>query len=72
MATLTQTKEKKIVLKAIDELGRRVTPADISAKTGLPVLAASAELNRIASETGGHLEVANTGDIAYKFDPGYQ
>ena len=71
MATLTQTKEKKIVLKAIDELGRRVTPADISAKTGLPVLAASAELNRIASETGGHLEVANTGDIAYKFDPGY-
>ncbi len=67
-----KTKEKEIVLKAVDSLGRRVTAADVAAKTGLPVLVAQAELNKVAAETGGHMEVATTGDVAYKFDPGFQ
>ncbi len=67
-----KTKEKEIVLKAVDELGRRVTAADVAAKTGLPVLVAQAELNKVAAETGGHMEVATTGDVAYKFSPGFQ
>ncbi len=71
-ATQTKTKEKEIVLKAVDSLGRRVTAADVAAKTGLPVLVAQAELNKVAAETGGHMEVATTGDIAYKFSPGFQ
>lgn len=72
MQTAVKTKEKEIVLKAVDELGRRVTAADVAAKTGLPVLVAQAELNKVAAETGGHMEVATTGDVAYKFNPGFQ
>ncbi len=43
-ANTTQNKRKGIVLKAVDSLGRRVTAADVAAKTGLPVLVAQAEL----------------------------
>ncbi|MBC7999022.1 MAG: hypothetical protein IAF58_13825 [Leptolyngbya sp.] len=68
----TRTKEKEIVLKAVDSLGRRVTVADVATKTGLPVLVVQEELNKVAAETGGHMEVAKTGDVAYKFNPGFQ
>ena len=68
----TRTKEKEIVLKAVDSLGRRVTVADVATKTGLPVMVVQEELNKVAAETGGHMEVANSGDVAYKFNPGFQ
>jgi len=64
--------EKEKVIRAISELGRRVTAADVATKTGLPVLVVSSELNKVAAETGGHLQVATTGDIAYNFDLGFQ
>jgi hypothetical protein len=66
------TQEKEKVIKAIGDLGRRVTVADVATKTGLPLLVVSSELNKVASETGGHLQVATTGDIAYKFALGFQ
>jgi len=69
---MIQTQEKEQVIKAINELGRRVTPADVATKTGLPILQTTAALNTIASETQGHLEVSTTGDVAYKFNPGFQ
>jgi hypothetical protein len=69
---MIQTAEKKLVIKAIDELGRSVTAADIASKTGLPILFATSELNKVASETNGHLEVSTAGNIAYKFNPGFQ
>lgn len=69
---MIQTAEKKLVIKAIDELGRSVTAADVATKTGLPILVATNQLNQVASETAGHLEVRTTGDIAYKFDGGFQ
>lgn len=69
----TATKaEKKLVIKAIDALGRYVTPADVATKTGLPILSTTATLNQVATETGGHLEVAQTGDVAYRFNFGFQ
>ncbi len=68
----TLLKEKQIVLKAIDSLGRRVTPADVASNTGLPLLPVTATLNQIASETDGHMEVSDKGDIAYSFAPGFQ
>jgi len=68
----TQTVNKQVVLKAIDSLGRRVTPADVALKTGLPLLPVTATLNQIASETAGHMEVGEKGDVAYKFDAGFQ
>ncbi|MCA9802658.1 MAG: hypothetical protein KC777_11875 [Cyanobacteria bacterium HKST-UBA02] len=63
----TQTKTKKQVIEAIGQLGGRVTVADVASKTGLPILRVSSELNQIASDTQGHLEVSTTGDIAYNF-----
>jgi hypothetical protein len=72
MALMLKTEEKKLVLKAIDDLGRRVTVADVAAKTGLPILVANAELNKVAAEAQGHLQVSTKGDIAYEFTPGFQ
>ncbi len=73
MNASTATKaEKKLVIKAIDALGRHVTPADVATKTGLPILSTTATLNQVATETGGHLEVAKTGDVAYRFNFGFQ
>lgn len=63
--------EKKQVIKAIGELGRKVTAADVATKTGLPVLKVSQALNLVAAETGGHLNVAEAGVIAYNFPPGF-
>lgn len=65
------TAEKQRVISAIGDLGRRVTPADVATKTGLPVLVVQQELNKVASETGGHLQVGSTGDIVYTFAPGF-
>ncbi len=66
------TQQKEAIIKAINDLGRRVTAADVAAKTGMPILRVTSELNKIAQETRGHLEVATTGDIAYRFSPGFQ
>ncbi len=72
MQAVPITKEKKIVIKAINKLGRRVSPADIATNTGLPIAAATLALNQIASQTSGHLQVSAAGDIAYQFPIGYQ
>jgi hypothetical protein len=72
LGQMIKTEEKKVVLKAIDELGRRVTVADVAAKTGLPILVVAPELNKVAAEANGHMEVSKVGDIAYSFKPGFQ
>ncbi|MBY0552677.1 MAG: hypothetical protein K2W95_35670 [Candidatus Obscuribacterales bacterium] len=66
-----QTVEKKQVIDAIGELGRRVTPADVALKTGLPVLVVTQTMNAVAAETGGHLQVSSAGDVVYAFSPGF-
>jgi len=69
---MAATKEKKIVIKAINDLGRRVSAADVAARTGLPVASVTWILNQIAAEAAGHLQVSTAGDIAYQFPIGYQ
>lgn len=64
--------EKKLVLKAISDSAGKITVADISTKTALPILKASALLNQIAYETGGHLTVGTAGNVVYEFDPNFQ
>jgi hypothetical protein len=66
------TQEKQLVIKAINDLGRKVSIADVATKTGLPLLLTTNELNKVAAETGGHLLVSTAGDIAYQFNPGFQ
>jgi hypothetical protein len=64
--------EKAKVLQAIEGLGAKILPADVATRTGLPLLKVTSELNQIATETGGHLEVGSAGTIVYQFDPRFQ
>jgi len=64
--------EKQKTIRAINDLGCRVTAADVATKTGLSLSDSNKYLNLIASEVGGHLEVSSLGDIAYKFSNSFQ
>jgi hypothetical protein len=64
--------EKQTVIRAIGDLGHRVTAADVASKTGLSLALSNQMLNTIAAEAGGHLEVSSKGDIAYRFKIGFQ
>jgi hypothetical protein len=55
------------IMQAVEQLGYRVTVGDVAAKAGLDVNFAQRELLAFASEAGGHLQVAESGDIAYLF-----
>jgi len=59
------------IIHAINDLGKRVTVADVVAKTGLPLTDVSNELNLIASDTDANLEVAQDGEIYYCFSDHY-
>jgi hypothetical protein len=54
-------------MQAVEQLGYRVTVGDVAAKAGLDVNFAQRELLTLASEAGGNLQVAESGDIAYLF-----
>jgi hypothetical protein len=55
------------IMKAVEQLGYRVTVADIAAQTGLDLNSAQQGLLVLASDAGGHLQVSQAGDIAYQF-----
>src|SRR4028119_257864 len=55
------------LMQAVEQLGYRVTVGDVAAKAGLDVNFAQRELLTLASEAGGNLQVAESGDIAYLF-----
>ncbi len=57
----------KTLIKCIKELGFKVTVADIASRSGLPLATARIELNKIALEARGKLEVSKKGDILYSF-----
>lgn len=65
------SKEKQLVLRAIEHLGPSVTPDSVSLNTGIPLLTAVRQLNTIAAETGAHLEVNSNGAISYRFSPAF-
>ncbi len=55
------------IIHAINDLGKRVTVADVVAKTGMPLAEVSGQLNLIAADTSANLEVAQDGEIYYCF-----
>ncbi len=64
--------EKKKILEAIATRGPRLVPVDVAASTGLALPLVVSELNNIAAETNAHLEVTESGNIAYKFQGNLQ
>jgi hypothetical protein len=55
------------LLQSIEQLGYRVTAGDAAARAGLEIQTAQRDLLALASEAGGHLQVADTGEIVYLF-----
>lgn len=60
------------IMKAVEQLGYRVTVGDVAAQTGLEINFAQQGLLTLASEASGHLQVANSGEIAYLFPKNFR
>lgn len=55
------------VIAAVEQLNFRVTVGDVAVQSGLDVRVAQQELMALASSAGGHLQVTETGEVAYLF-----
>lgn len=60
------------IMKAVERLNYRVTVGDVAAQAGLDVNLAQQGLLVLASEAGGHLQVAESGEIAYQFPKNFR
>lgn len=59
--------ERPAILKAVEQLGYRVTVGDVAVQSGLELERAQQGLVALASDAGGHLQVSETGEIVYLF-----
>jgi len=57
----------RALIQAIEQSGDRVTVADVAAKSGLGLDLAQQDLLALAAAVGGNLEVAESGDLVYRF-----
>lgn len=60
------------VMKAVESLKYRVTVGDVATQAGLNVETAQQGLLALASETQGHLQVSEAGEIAYEFPKNFR
>jgi hypothetical protein len=60
------------VLQAVESLDYRVTVGDVAAKSGLELHVAQQGLNALAADTQAHLQVSDTGEIAYEFPKSFR
>ncbi|MHC5599344.1 MAG: hypothetical protein ACYTXC_25965, partial [Nostoc sp.] len=60
------------IMQAVEQLGYRVTVGDVATQAGLNVAEANQSLLALASDAGGHLQVADSGDIVYLFPQNFR
>ncbi|AFZ23961.1 hypothetical protein Cylst_1689 [Cylindrospermum stagnale PCC 7417] len=60
------------IMRSVEQLGYRVTVGDVASFAGLNVAEASQGLLALASDAGGHLQVAESGDIVYLFPQNFR
>lgn len=60
------------IARAVEQRDYRVTVGDVAATAGLDVRVAEQGLMVLAAEAGGHLQVAEDGEIAYVFPPSFR
>ncbi|MGF1542691.1 MAG: hypothetical protein ACFCU5_19995 [Pleurocapsa sp.] len=60
------------ILKSVENLNYRVTVGDVAASAGLELNLAQQGLLALASDAGGHLQVAESGDIVYLFPKNFR
>lgn len=61
-----------LILKAIESLNYRATVGDVASKAGLNINLAEQGLLVLASQAGGHLQVAESGDMVYQFPKNFR
>lgn len=72
MVELEQAPLNPTVMKTIERLRYRVTVGDVATQSGLDLATTEREVQAIAAAVGGHLQVTETGDIAYKFPENFR
>ncbi|MGI0494526.1 hypothetical protein ACN4EG_22305 [Alkalinema pantanalense CENA528] len=72
MVELEQAPLNPTVMKTIERLRYRVTVGDVATQSGLDLATTEREIQAIAAAVGGHLQVTETGDIAYKFPENFR
>lgn len=55
------------IMQAVEQLGYRVTVGDVATQAGFNVNLAEQGLLALATDVGGHMQVADTGEIVYLF-----
>jgi hypothetical protein len=60
------------LMKAVEELGYRVTCGDVVSHTGIYLEEVRSGLLMLANQTGGHLQVTDTGEIIYVLAPDFR
>ncbi|AFY36797.1 hypothetical protein Lepto7376_0358 [[Leptolyngbya] sp. PCC 7376] len=60
------------LMKAVETLQYRATVGEVASQAGLSVQLAQNQLASLASEAGGNLQVAETGDIIYEFPSNFR
>ncbi|MGK7877911.1 MAG: hypothetical protein AB4426_32775 [Xenococcaceae cyanobacterium] len=60
------------IAKSVEQLNYRVTVGDVAAQAGLEINLAQQGLLALASDAGGHLQVADSGEIVYLFPQNFR
>ncbi len=60
------------IMQAVEQLGYRVTVGDVATQAGLDINLAQRGLLTLATNVGGHLQVADTGDVVYLFPKSFR
>lgn len=60
------------IMQAVERLNYRVTVGDVATQAGLDLNLAQQGLLALASDAGGHLQVADSGDVVYLFPPNFR
>ncbi len=60
------------IMKSVEKLGYRVSVGDVATHAGLELNQAQKGLLALAADAGGHLQVAESGEIAYLFPKNFR
>jgi hypothetical protein len=60
------------LMTAVEQLGYRVTCGDVATQTGIRIEAVRSGLLALANQTGGHLQVTDTGEVIYVLSPDFR
>ncbi|KGF74014.1 hypothetical protein DO97_00355 [Neosynechococcus sphagnicola sy1] len=60
------------IMQAVQQLGGRVTVGDVATQAGLDINTTEQGLLALASDAGGNLQVAESGDLVYQFPSNFR